>query len=562
MNAHTIGRVWLWVAEGDAYAPYYREALAHFGLWHETPEAGQGPDLTQCDVLALAGEGKLDPAWTRSIREWVEGGGRLIVSGGTWGLDDLLGIEVVTGRKPSTGTLRCTPGAEAFWPPESQDARYFGGQYATTTQAQSLATTDSGHAAMTQRSAGAGAAFWFGPHIGQTMALMQMGRGVCCDGVGPNDGSAQLIDGRLRAEDGIALDFDADRCPGGWFERAHADIVKEAWLRMLLRALESAGKRPVILWHWPKSADGASTVSVDCDTFEPEYVTLLYRAMANYGAMAAWTVSMPGYPLDTYRTMRKWEHEVALLYVPDDGVSAERFKTQYVALNRATATTFICSARAVDGGWFGWLEFYEAAESVGCRQSISKGGRQPGTSGFAFGTCHPFYPRRRDGTRIRVAELPYQLFEPGVASPAESIEPVLREAALRHGCAHIAVRVSSAKNETVIGGLAAFATTARSLRLVSMTPEKIALFERARRQMRVSSWGQGPAFGLTLISDTPIEGLTVLIGGPPVALECAGKPVAWQVQQRYGTDFTAFSLDFEPKSQIRVASQDSSASAA
>jgi hypothetical protein len=550
----TIGRVTLWVAPHDAYAPYCREALAHSGLWHQIVDPEQGPDLDQTDVLALAGDGSLDAARSRAIRDWVEAGGRLVVSGGAWGLGELLGLEVESVRYPANETVRPTPGAERYWPPESLGARFFGGVYATSRDAQTLGSTASGFASMTQIQIGQGAAYWFGPHVGQTMALMQLGRGVLADGIGPNDGSARLADGILRAEDGIALSFDEDRnAAGGWFHQAHSDIVKEAWLRLLLRAIEGAGKRPLILWHWPRGADGAAAVSVDCESSEPEHVAALYRPMANYGVVAAWAVALPGFPLDTYRSMRRWEHEVALLYVPDRGLAADRFRSQCVALQRASGAPVLSSARMSDGGWSGLLDPYEVAEAAGCRLSIAKGGRQPGTTGFCFGTCHPFFPRRRDGSGFRVAELPYQLFEPGLVAPPESIEQVLREAWLRHGCAHLAIRSASARREPVVNGLVAFATLAKSLRLEPMTPERIVAFERARRAMRVAPWRDGRRFGIDLASHDGIEGLTVLIGGGVASIEAGGKRLPTRVQERYGLEFTAVSLDFSPKSQVQLA---------
>src|SRR5687767_3528288 len=92
MSAFKWARIALMLAEGDRHAPYYREALEHAGVQHEIVTTLCLSDLARVDVLLLTGYGELTSSQNTAICTWVRSGGHLVCSGGTWGLESILGL--------------------------------------------------------------------------------------------------------------------------------------------------------------------------------------------------------------------------------------------------------------------------------------------------------------------------------------------------------------------------------------------------------------------------------------------------------------------------------------
>lgn len=556
-NEATFGwaRLGVVMASDDPYAPLYREAIEHAGLRVEWLEECSPAWLETVDVLLLCGYGELSATHRDAIHEWVGDGGSLVCSGGTWGLEETLGVQP-NGMHASSAQLRSNK-KDRLWPPAAVPARFFGGTLCKPAGCETVATAN-GLTAVSRHRVHRGAALFVGPHIGQTLTLMQMGRSVESDAIGPSDGSARLDDGVLRAEDATHLDFDQDRTTiegcAPFFGQPHADVVRECWIRAVLNACDLAGVSVPMLWMWPRHAAAVATLSFDCELFDTDSVFRVYRTLAMFGCAASWVVKAPGFSLNAFRAIRAWDHEVALLFDTDDaaGWHEERLKIQLTAMRRASARPQILAFRPVDGKWRGLTRAYELAEAAGARLCMGRGGRQPGTMGFLFGTCHPYFPMRRDGSSFYVAELPTTLVEPGEITKDPVCDALLEQTLARHGCLHMVTRPESFDNPTIFASVRRLLSLCKQNRLEFMLPEEIFHFEKARRALRVAPKGAEGGGVLQLSSDTEVHELSVLVSGPQATALVRGREVTAVPVERFGTRFTALTVRLEAKKQVEI----------
>lgn len=556
MEAFKWAHVALLLAEEDRYAPYYKEALDHAGLRHEVIQRPALADLGRIDVLLLAGYGSLSEAYSTAIAAWVRQGGVLVCSGGTWDLGPLLGL--AEPFRHCTNEVIYPAGEHRQWSSGAPHARFFGGEVTNVAGSQPIASTKDGKIAIGKKKAGKGFAYFVGPHVGQTIALMQLGHSVECDGIGPSDGSARLDDGLLRAEDGTNLDFREDRLEiegcAPFFAYPHADVIREIWIRTILAATDDAGSSALLTWHWPRGSEATAMLSLDCESFDAERVHKVHRLLSMYGSRAVWMIALPGYPLDVYRALRSWEHEVGLIFVTDDagGWHEEKLKIQHVAVSRNAAAPAMVSARPLDGKWRGYVNFYDLAENGGARLSLSKGGRQPGTSGFLFGTSHPFFPIKRDGAAYLVAELPYAAYMPGEVTADRVCDAILSETISRYGCFHVALRPEAVDCQEAFSSLRRLLAECKLRKVASILPEELYRFEKGRRGLRLISRIIGEEGQIQVASDTKLEGLFIMATGPPCEALIKGKAAQLTKVERYGATFHCLQLDLEPKQQVEI----------
>lgn len=549
-------RIGVYKATGDPHACYYEEALEHGGIAFRTLEAVTSEDLRQIDVLLLAGYGKLDGETRALVASWVEYGGSVVCSGSPWGLEGLLGL-IAPYRHFSSAYLTMNQ-EDRLWPDFAGRVRFIGGDLCIAGKCRSIATTPEGFVGVSRMQAGKGLAIFIGPHIGQTMARMQLGTSVETDGIGPNDGSATLDDGLLRAEDGTILSFEEDREAVGdsppFFKHPYADTLKEILFRALMNATDHCGKCAMVLWHWPNLAPAAAMLTLDCDDLDPENVYPLYQLLSLHGCPAAWIVPAPGYPLDTYRMITRWEHEIGSLFIAENkgGWTEDHLKLQRVAISRSAASQSLVTMRPIHGYWRGWDAFYDMCEVGGARVSVSKGGRQPGTAGFLFGTSHPFFSRKADTSSRLVMEIPYQIYMPGEVVSDAVCDALFVQNLNHSGCLHVAASPKMIASSAACNSLRRIIINSRSNRMALLKPEQALDYEKARRAMRRAQNHVDREGQVVLIPDANIEGLSILISGPVANVEMRGKSVTLQTFEKYGTRFFAFQTNMEQKQHLEI----------
>lgn len=541
-------RIAYYLAPRDPMAAWYREALEHAGIRAERLGEWTPSELSRTHVLLLCGFGSLSSAQAEGIRTWVENGGCLVVSGGTWGLESLLGHLEGTARHVSVGYSKPIK-PDRLWPEDAPRAKSFGATTVRTSTAIDVAVIGDASVVTRVRSS-KGHAIFVGFHLGQTFTQMALGRSVEVDGIGASDGSARLDDGVLRAEDGHVLDFDDDRVTveGGlapFFGEAHADIVREVWLRALFESVDNSDHSAAALWVWPNNANAVATLAVDVLEFEVDHVINLQRILTMFGCPAAWLVSMPGFAADVYRVLRAMEHEVGLLFHIDDanGWHEDRLKIQLTNLSRLASWPYMGTVRVEDGQWRGWTKFYDACETAGARVSLNKMGRQPGTSGFLFGTCHPFFPARTDGKESMVCELPGHIWQPGLITSEQVAVSLVNRVDARQGCLQIGLHPSSLSEGSLSMALKHVLSACKERRFSFLKPDAISKFERGRRQLRVTQKRLGESDLLQVSSETALSGLTVMVSGPCRVARDRHRNLEVLTVERYGTTFSAVTLD-------------------
>lgn len=550
----TFAQIAIHLAPNDPYAPYVREVIEHAGLVASfTSEPLE--DLLTHDVLVLVGRGEMVGTDRERIESWVMRGGQLVCVGSTWGFEKLLGVLPFENLSCSRATTHPVP-ESPIWPNEARPAPVFGGTFAAATDCEVWARLDHEFVGASRQQCLRGYAYFLAPHVGQTVAMMQLGRAVAVDGIGPCDGSAELADGQLLAEDGAILDYELDRHPSEdgkhrVFGQPHADVLKELLLSMIFRAADATAKAAALTWYWPENQEGAAVISVDCEEWNPDNVFRLKQVMDVSNVPAAWFVAAPGYALDVYRMIRRWDDEVGVLYEPTDvnGWMPERLRSQYLLLHRTSGVSKIVSVRTARTRWEGYTDFYAMSDQAGTRVSMSKGGRQPGTQGYLFGTCHLFHPLRRDGTPMFTAEIPNAIYCPGVVIPVNGMHTVVRNAALRNGCVSLTIPSTFGDYENANIALKQMFLLAQQYRLKWMLPWQIQHFERGRRSMRSALVGPQT---WELVGDVPMEGLTVMVTGTNRELQFEGKRALTRTVRRFGMEFTVATLNLGAREQIHV----------
>lgn len=548
-------KVGMAIAEGDAHAAYYREVLEHAGFRAEI--LTDLADFEHYDVIVLAGEGSLNSGQQNHMLAWVQEGGKLVLSGSAWGLAETLGLNGE--NHISNGLLNLDGPGDRTWPDFCGDIRFFSGKTYSYADGWHTIARCEGKSALMRKAHGEGWIWFLGPNLGHTFALMQLGRAVECDAIGPNELTARLDDGILRAEDGIALSFEHDRAKAegadsSFFAFPHADALKDVFIRCLVEAVESTGHRFAMTWMWPGLAPGGAILSMDCETSDFDALSRLQRTLTMFGMRATLSVAMPGYPADAYRQIKSWGHEVGFLYQTDNGAGwhQEKLGIQWTALARLSGNGSMISARPVDGRWRGYLNFYDLCQTAGARVSMGKGGRQAGTQGFAFGTCHPFFPLKKDGAPYLVMEIPSLVYMPGETTPDSVSDAILAQTALRNGCFHLIFRPEAIDHPEANAAMRRTLSLAKQQRFEFMTAEEVHTFEKARRHLKFFAKGIGDEISLTVAAESDIREVTVLITGPRFEAESRGREMLVTPVNRWGTTFYAVTLSLESKQSVEL----------
>ncbi len=550
MAAHSLAKIGVYLSPTDIYAGWAREAIEHAGIVAEMLDAPDFEHLSQYAAVVLVGRGTLTFAQQTALISYLDNQrGPVIFTGSSMGMDRMLGIKPASSRTVSRCWLKAPSEPSSSYPEDLCDIQFVGGCSVEADEGTVAYRSREGAPLVVRR----GQAIYFGPHVGQTMGMLLVGRGVSCDSIGPGDGTAFTEDGLTRSEDGTNLRFEDRRRVGGCdtpvFADPHVDLLRDLWIRTILHAMVESGHGPALLWHLPENAVSAAVCSIDCDSLHTDDVRAIAGCLAKYGMPASWLVTTPGYPAEIYRTLRKWDHEIGLLFkLETSEPTLEQTRIQYLQVARTSSIPILVTTRGSNGYWHGYTGMYDVAEAAGSRMSLSKGGVQPGTSGFLFGTCHPFFPRRRKGRPFSVSELPFQAWRPGEVTPVSALPAIIQRCHSVNGVFHFGLCTSGAQSTSFDQATQQTLLLIRQAKMLQLTPERLFWFERARRNLRIRSVGED----IQLFSESGIQGLTLLIGGPASAIHLMGRPFKQVRTTRYGLPFTLATLDIDVRSTAEI----------
>lgn len=542
-----FARVGVVLASEDCYSNWYGEIVRQIGIVCEIGDEKLLEQIGEFDVIVLCGNGQLSLDNKERVRRWL---GRmstqLLVTGSFWDGEFLFDI-VASGERYSRNRIMLVESEESPMASDTTGGIFIGGEQARKLPGSVLAQDEAGNPLISTGSQ----LHFYGPHLGKTAALIVQGRGVSSDGIGPNDLSCYLEDGFLRAEDGIALEWgdresvDGDEFPA--FLTPHADFVRDQFARLTLHAISQTGLAPALLWHLPGNADSAFTVGIECDGSTLGEIKAAAGIVAKFAVRPAWLVLPSGLSKEIYKTFTQWGHDIGHLYLPEDqSIAADAVRIQNLALSRSVGNQ-LTVIKGADGAWFGLTRFYDLATTSGALTSMCKEGRQPGTSGFAFGTSRPFCPQARKG-KYELIEYPAVAFAPGWVTSNAIAEALIEPVKRHHGVYRFDFKTSFAPERGFENGVVRMLLALREAGLKNFSPSELSKYERNRRSIRATVEDGR----LELMSDYSVAQITVMVG-THLPLISGKHDSAEETVLRYGQRWRTLSLTLESRIRSGVA---------
>lgn len=437
---------------------YVEEILSQAGLPWESRDAAFLEVGGRPAVIVLAGDGRLDAP----SRAWLEGivhdGAGLVVTGGTWGLDDLLGVAAtgddiafITGRDAAHPITR---GLES-------SLHVFHGQAVRATSGTAIA-----RGVITHRP-GHGATVAIGANLPASVLHIQLGRAIHEDGDPAPDGTAPIDEGILKTDDGIVLDWTADRirsappalvpdCPGKdpaypdgdtpWFGLPVADELRALLLNAIHWAAAETGQMLPLLAPWPRQIPAVGLISHDSDGNLDAGAHSTLAVLAEAGIHSTWCHMWgPDFPSQydpaTFGRIHDAGHEFALHYnaVTHDGGTwgRDHFARQAAYVRNEGGVDGFVSNKNHYLRWEGKLDFFHWLVDEGIQADQCKGPSKKGNVGYPHGSGLPWFPLDPDtGETIDVLEIPLQFQDLWLTAPAYLNAHTITQAVRHHGVAH------------------------------------------------------------------------------------------------------------------------------
>ncbi|WP_419961218.1 hypothetical protein [Psychrobacillus sp. BM2] len=348
--------------------------------------------------------------------------------------------------------------------------------------------------------------------IPQTIVGLQQGtKPVFEDGTPAPDGSANLDEDILKAEDGFELDWVLDRefteTGMPFFPHPYADLWKEVIVEHLLKIVLEKGLTLPFLDYWPADVQHIAMISHDSDLNVNESAQITLETLKAENVQSTWCMIAPGYSPAIYDQIKKDGHEIALHYnalEQDEGVwSAEAFQTQLAWVEKVTNTDHTVSNKNHYTRFEGWGELYTWCENNGIQVDQSRGPSKKGNIGFLFGTCHPYFPIAWADEKNRL----YDVLEIGfltqdlnhnTLSDVSVIQPFLDGVKRVNGVAHFLFHQYHIYNQPKVReAIVHLITTAKAQGFTFWTSKQINDWERARRRVTIDSINPSGAIKLT-----------------------------------------------------------------
>jgi hypothetical protein len=534
-----------WAKGVDAFERYVGEMLAHAGISFEWVEHARHIGSGRFDILlvALASD---NPETEEILWQFAAKGGAVIAFGGFSLLRDRLGCEHAGKLGRGYAHLPAHAGAPLrflqadIWTPRPDAAMFaeaYGAVSSVSPEGERLG------AALLRFRIGRGSIDRWAPDIFGTVVGIQQGtRPVTEDGQPAPDGTANLDEGILKADDGFELDWKWDRRATvrgtPFFAYPYTDLWREVLVSQLVQKAVGLGATLPVLGYWPDGVSQVGLISFDSDLNHDESAETTLRVLSEQRIRSTWCMLEPGYSPHIYERANADGHELALHYnavAQDNGVwSEEEFTRQANWLKQAIKRDNAVSNKNHYTRFEGWGELFRWCEANGIRADQTRGPSKRGNVGFLFGTCHPYFPISRHDERNRhydvleIGFLTQDLDHPGFGD-STVIEPFLEQVRKVEGVAHFLFhQVHLHRQEAVREAFRLLIQTARQQGFAFWTCEQIDRWERARRKVRIR--GVGPDGSPDASGGEHVSGAVVWVPLPDGFEPRSGAPVA----ERYG----------------------------
>jgi len=499
-----------WQYGENVFEYYLEEILAHAGIPFERMERPDELETKKPDILLVGLSGE-DNARLDRITEFVRQGGTAISYAGlnrmaarlncrTIRVKDAVYAELPGEKRlEAGGDLRALP-ADMWLPSERESA-----VEAKGTLRIGSPNGDEVAAASLEFPLGRGKLIRWNVNIPETVCKLQQGGGpVVEDGIPAPDGTGNLDEGILKADDKCELDWSLDRIrtESGmpFYALPYGDLWREALIAQLLR---EAGKLRLMLPftdYWPAGVEQVAMISHDSDTNIDESAEITLELLKECGINSTWCMLEPGYSLPLYERIRDDGHELAFHYnalEADNGFWDQKEFERQLAYIRSTTGADIVSNKNHYTRFEGWGELFDWCEEAGIESDQTRGPSKMGNIGFLFGTCHPYYPiawadqANRMYNVLEIGFLTQDLEHPAL-SDSSVIEPFLEQVRSVRGVAHFLFHQAHIMNlPQVREALRRVVDKARERGFVFWTGEQVLRWEQARRRALLNADDSG-----------------------------------------------------------------------
>jgi hypothetical protein len=569
-------------------ARYLEEVLGHAGLaWQARRADALAAHGARGGAIVLVAEEALPAESHAWLAAFVRQGGALVVTGGTAGLDELLGVAAAGSL--AEGYLACDA-SHPLGAGLTSSLHVFGATRLRATTGTSLGQLldadrqPTGADAVVVRELGHGLALTIAADLPGSILRIQQGRPIDGDGAPAPDGTAPIDEGVLKTDDGVVLSWTHDRertslaepapddCPGKhpdfphgdtpWFAQPIADELRELLLRAICWVATMAGQAVPAVGYWPRGLPAVGLISHDSDHNIDETarttLDILDQAAIKSTWCNAWSPVWPGqYTAETHALVKAAGHEIALHYnaLPIDGGTwgEDDLRTQLAWLRQDTGVEQVVSNKNHYLRWEGEVEFFRWLAGVGIACDQSKGPSKKGNVGYPHGSCQTWFPYDAEAGRfIDVLEIPLQTQDLWWTTPYATGPASVAQACKHHGVAHFLFhQLHLHRQPAVARALLDVVAEGRSHGLEWWTSAQINDWERCRRVVSVSGEPNGEtAIRLLVQSARALSGVTLTVqppahmaGRPAHAVTAGGATIPPRAGDFHGLPAIVFDLD-------------------
>ncbi len=529
-----------WKRGENLFIRYIGEILAHGGLtftWLDRSNLREGP-LPEVLIASITED--TDP---ELLLRAAETGSEVVLFGGNTDWARRLGAEAL----PAIG-----PGYARVPHPGVPPLRFLRGIPWKAAAGKRLLVTEMGSVAagapgappqgplITRFALGRGGVTRWAVNIPETVVSLQQGTApVTYDGSPAPDGSANLDDGILKADDGFALDWEWDRAQTAtgerYFPHPYGDRWRETFLRSLFHCVGERGWTLPFIDRWPDGLSQIAMISLDSDWNLDASADTTLDLLAECGIPATWCVMEPGYSDRVYARIQREEHELAFhynAYDGDGGVWGETaFADQLQRLRQVTGQMMVSNKNHYTR-FQGWGELFRWCEKNGIRSDQTRGPSKKGNIGFLFGTCQPYFPiagADEENRLYNVLEIGFltQDLNLGRLADTSVLHPFLEGVEKVRGVAHFLFHpIHLHREEGVRRAFRQVVQEAKRRGFRFWTGKAIDRWERGRRRLSITGLDDD---GRPAVTGPPLLGGVVMVPLPEGAEADEG-----QVVTRYG----------------------------
>jgi len=336
--------------------------------------------------------------------------------------------------------------------------------------------------------------------IPATIVAIQQGISpVLDDGIPAKDGTGDIDESILKADDRIALDWELDRAETEtgmkYFEHPHADYWREALIGHLIKTGVEHNLAIPFVDEYPEGVERVAMLSFDSDLNVDAAAMTTLDVLGEFGVPATWCIIAPGFSKPVYDRAKREGIELAMHYnalEKEQGIwSRDEFQRQNAWVKEVTGIADIVTNKNHYTRFEGWGELFRWCESAGIQTDETRGPSKKGNIGFTFGTCRPYFPiawfdeNNRFYDVLEVGFLTQDLNHPSLADDSVAV-PFLEQVRKVRGVAHFLFHQYHVHNvPKVRDALRKVIREAKQRGFEFWTNRQVNDWERSRRALRI-----------------------------------------------------------------------------